>query len=209
MSRQQKRQAVVFPKEQKILNQLGENIRLALKRRKITQTMLAERTGISKPTLRNITRGESSVSIGHYLRVLAVLGLAEDLSKVALDDEMGRKLQDIKLLKDAQQIADAIPVNRLNRSKVKFRTMPAAINTDGLKELLVQVQAQTQAQVQANKAKDKAKAKAKAQSDATPADRLNRIFAEARDKVRMIAIDEPTRARLMASLQNSDDGDSE
>ncbi|WP_096780263.1 helix-turn-helix domain-containing protein [Zobellella denitrificans] len=102
MQTKQKRQAVVFPKEQKILQQLGENIRLAMKRRKITQTMIAERTGLSKPTLRNIERGESTVSIGHYLRVLAVLGLAEDLAKVALDDAMGRKLQDIALLKTTQ-----------------------------------------------------------------------------------------------------------
>ncbi|WP_430461076.1 helix-turn-helix domain-containing protein [Thalassolituus sp. LLYu03] len=97
MSGSQKRQAVVFPEEMKILQQLGENIRLAMKRRRITQTMVAERTGLSKPTLRNIERGEPTVSIGHYLRVLAVLGLAEDLGRVALDDELGRKLQDIAL----------------------------------------------------------------------------------------------------------------
>jgi transcriptional regulator with XRE-family HTH domain len=97
MSSSQKRQAVVFPEEMKILQQLGENIRLAMKRRRITQTMVAERTGLSKPTLRNIERGESTVSIGHYLRVLAVLGLADDLGRVALDDELGRKLQDIAL----------------------------------------------------------------------------------------------------------------
>jgi len=102
MNSKQRRQAVVFPKEQKILQQLGENIRLAMKRRKITQTMIAERTGLSKPTLRNIERGESTVSIGYYLRVLAVLGLAEDLARVAADDDMGRKLQDIELLKTSK-----------------------------------------------------------------------------------------------------------
>lgn len=102
MNSKQRRQAVVFPKEQKILQQLGENIRLAMKRRKITQTMIAERTGLSKPTLRNIERGESTVSIGHYLRVLSVLGLAEDLARVAADDDMGRKLQDIELLKTSK-----------------------------------------------------------------------------------------------------------
>lgn len=93
-----KRQAAIFPDEQKILQQLGENIRLAMKRRKITQSMIAERTGLSKPTLRNIERGASTVSIGHYLRVLSVLGLSADLAEVARDDELGRKLQDIELL---------------------------------------------------------------------------------------------------------------
>lgn len=109
MQSKQKRQALVFPKEQKILQQLGENIRLAMKRRKINQTMIAERTGLSKPTLRNIERGESTVSIGHYLRVLAVLGLAEDLSRVALDDEMGRKLQDVELLKSNIRATEPSP----------------------------------------------------------------------------------------------------
>ena len=92
------RSAVVFPKDLRLLKTLGENIALAMKRRKITQTRLSERTGLSMPTLRNITRGEPGVSIGHYLVVLSALGLAEDLAKVALDDEFGRKLQDIELL---------------------------------------------------------------------------------------------------------------
>lgn len=65
MSDAKKRQAVVFPKEMKILRQLGENIRLAMKRRQITQIMVTERTGLLKPTLRNIERGEPTVSIGH------------------------------------------------------------------------------------------------------------------------------------------------
>ncbi len=97
------RKASIFPKDKKILVQLGENIRLAMKRRKISQTLLAERTGLSLPTLRNIQRGEPSVSIGHYLVVLSVLGLGADLSNVALDDELGRKLQDIELLKGTKR----------------------------------------------------------------------------------------------------------
>ncbi|MGI9274446.1 MAG: helix-turn-helix domain-containing protein [Endozoicomonas sp.] len=99
MKTQGKRTATIFPKDQKFLRQLGENIRLAIRRRKLTQTQISERTGLSKPTLRNIERGEGSVSIGHYLLVLSVLGLSADLAKVAEDDELGRKLQDIELLK--------------------------------------------------------------------------------------------------------------
>ena len=95
----EKRRAVVFPRNQKILAQLGENIRLACKRRKLTQTMLSERTGISRVTLRKIGQGDPGVSIGHYVAVLGVLGLVEDLLNVAKDDELGRKLQDIELLR--------------------------------------------------------------------------------------------------------------
>ena len=94
----ERRQAVVFPKQQQALSVLGENIKLARKRRKLTQQLTSQRTGISRVTLRKIESGDPTVSIGHYLSVLAVLGLAGDFANVALDDELGRKLQDAKLL---------------------------------------------------------------------------------------------------------------
>ncbi|OZG69974.1 transcriptional regulator [Hahella sp. CCB-MM4] len=93
-----KRSAVVFPKNQKILTQLGENIKLARKRRHYTQSLVSERTGLSRLTVRKIEQGDAKVSLGHYVAVLSVLGLVEDLAKVASDDELGRKLQDIKLM---------------------------------------------------------------------------------------------------------------
>jgi DNA-binding XRE family transcriptional regulator len=95
-----KRSAVIFPKKRKILIVMGENIKLARKRRKYTQTLISERTGLSRLTIRNIEKGNSGVSIGHYLVVLSVLGLADDLLNVAKDDELGRKLQDINLLRN-------------------------------------------------------------------------------------------------------------
>lgn len=98
-----KRSAVIFPKNKKILLALGENIKLARKRRKLTQTLISERTGLSRLTIRNIEKGEPGVSIGHYLVVLSVLGLANDLQNVAKDDELGRKLQDITLLTANEQ----------------------------------------------------------------------------------------------------------
>ncbi len=93
-----KRSAVVFPKHQKVLAQLGENIKLACKRRGYTQSQISERTGLSRLTIRKIEQGNSKVSIGHYVVVLSVLGLVEDFAEVANDDELGRKLQDIKLM---------------------------------------------------------------------------------------------------------------
>lgn len=92
------RSAVVFPKNRRLLEQLGENIKLACKRRGYTQVLISERTGLSRLTIRKIEKGDPSVSIGHYLAVLSVLGLAGDFANVALDDELGHKLQDIKLM---------------------------------------------------------------------------------------------------------------
>jgi len=92
-----KRTAPVFPKNRRILSELGENIKLACKRRKYTQSLIAERTGLSRLTVRKIEQGDPTVSIGHYVAVLSVLGLVADFAKVASDDALGRKLQDIKL----------------------------------------------------------------------------------------------------------------
>lgn len=94
----QKRRAVVFPKNRKVLEQLGDNIKLACKRRRYTQVLISERTGLSRLTIRKIEQGDPTVSIGHYVAVLGVLGLTEDFARVANDDELGRKLQDIKLM---------------------------------------------------------------------------------------------------------------
>lgn len=94
-----RRRAVVFPRQQRILDQLGENIELALKRRHISQELLHQRTGISKLTLRRIIRGDSTVSIGHYMIVLSVLGLENDLGMVASDRVLIGKLEAIEKLK--------------------------------------------------------------------------------------------------------------
>ena len=88
----------LFPKHQKILEQVGENIKLARKRRKLTTTQVAERADIVRSTLYLIEKGDASVGIGAYFNVLRVLGLQNDFLKLAADDEFGRKLQDLDLL---------------------------------------------------------------------------------------------------------------
>ena len=97
-----KRSAPIFPGNQKVLSILGENIKLACKRRGYTQSLIAERTGLSRLTIRKIQKGDSTVSIGHYVAVLGVLGMVDDFAKVASDDELGRKLQDIKLISSSK-----------------------------------------------------------------------------------------------------------
>lgn len=93
-----KKKQTLYPKHQKLLEQLGENIKLARKRRKLSATQVAERAGIARNTLYLIEKGTSSVSMGAYFNVLRVLGLHEDFLKLAADDDMGRKLQDLNLL---------------------------------------------------------------------------------------------------------------
>lgn len=88
---------VLLPSLQRLLAELGENIRLARLRRKFSAELVAQRSGISRNTLRAIERGEASVSMGAYSNVLLSLGLEKGLQLLARDDDLGRKLQDANL----------------------------------------------------------------------------------------------------------------
>jgi len=92
-----KKKIVILPKTKRILNEMGENIKLARLRRKLSSEQVAERANISRPTLSAIEKGSPSVSIGSYLLVLQVLGLEKDFLLLAKDDELGRKLQDANI----------------------------------------------------------------------------------------------------------------
>jgi len=90
---------VVMPATQKILEQTGEQIKLARLRRKLSAELVAERAGVSRVTLWNIEKGSPSVAMGAYAAVLhAIGGMDRDLLLIAKDDELGRKLQDLGLL---------------------------------------------------------------------------------------------------------------
>jgi transcriptional regulator with XRE-family HTH domain len=91
---------VLFPKHQKILEKVGENIKLARKRRDLTTIQVSERAGIDRSTLVRVEKGDGRVSLGAYFNVLRVLGLQDDFLRIATDDEFGRKLQDLKLLSE-------------------------------------------------------------------------------------------------------------
>lgn len=93
-----KQQIVLLPKAQKVLNDLGENIKLARLRRKLSTTQISERAGISRATLWQIEKGTPTVAMGAYFQVLFAMGLEKDFLKLGSDDELGRKLQDAGLL---------------------------------------------------------------------------------------------------------------
>ena len=92
-----KKTSIQTPKLSALLKGLGENIHLARLRRNLSTTMLAERAGMTRVTLRAIEKGEPTVSLGAYANVLFSLGLENGLSLIANDDELGRRLQDAGL----------------------------------------------------------------------------------------------------------------
>ena len=93
-----KKSIVLMPNTQSILETMGEQIKLARLRRKISTELVAQRAGISRATLWSVEKGSPSVAVGIYAAVLHALnGMDKDLLLVAKDDELGRKLQDLDL----------------------------------------------------------------------------------------------------------------
>jgi len=79
------------------LQLVGEQIRLARLRRNLSMAQIVDRATCSIPTLTKVEKGDPTVSMGIYLRVLHALGLGKDILKIAADDPLGRNLQDMNL----------------------------------------------------------------------------------------------------------------
>lgn len=90
-----KRTPPLFPANKRQLNLLGERIRSARLRRRMTQSALAMRADVSLPTVRKLEQGDPTTSLSTLFRALQVLGLDKDIDLLAENDELGRKLQDI------------------------------------------------------------------------------------------------------------------
>lgn len=89
---------MLLPTAVNVLVRLGETIRLARKRRKLSETQVSERADIARSTLLGIEKGKPGVAMSYYLQVLFVFGLEKDLLNVASQDTFGRKLQDAELI---------------------------------------------------------------------------------------------------------------
>jgi len=92
------RKQILLPSAKRGLSELGENIKLARLRRKLTVNQVAERADVSRMTIWNVEKGSAGVAIGIYFKILIVLGLEKDLLRIASDDPLGRKLQDADLM---------------------------------------------------------------------------------------------------------------
>ncbi len=94
-----KKSVAIMPDTQRILETMGEQIKLARLRRNLAAELVAERAGISRATLWSVEKGAPTVAMGTYAAVLHALGgLDKDLELIAKDDEFGRRLQDYNLI---------------------------------------------------------------------------------------------------------------
>lgn len=95
---------VLFPRQRNILATFGEDLLLASKRRGFNKKTICERAGFDNKTVNKVFAGDPGVSIGTYLKVMAVLGMEANLAELAAYDEVGIKLQNIELLKNVKWI---------------------------------------------------------------------------------------------------------
>jgi len=88
----------MYPASAKEMKALGQRLKDARLRRRFSMETVCARADISRPTLNKVENGDPSVAFGIYVQVLRVLGLVEDLSFIAKEDLLGRRLQDESLL---------------------------------------------------------------------------------------------------------------
>ena len=88
---------VIYPGTSRRLKQLGEQIRLARLRRRLSVKLVAERAGASESSVWAVENGSPTVAIGIYANILMAIGIQDDLTLIARDDELGRSLQDAEL----------------------------------------------------------------------------------------------------------------
>jgi transcriptional regulator with XRE-family HTH domain len=79
------------------VHRLGDRLRLARLRRRVTASALAARVGVSRSTIYRLEAGDAAVAVGIYAAVLEALGFGDELSRLAADDTVGRGLQDAAL----------------------------------------------------------------------------------------------------------------
>lgn len=84
----------LLPSQQDRMTELGERLQRARLRRRMSAEVLAIRAGISSRTLARIDRGDPSVAIRSYVRVLGVLYLESDLDLLGRDCDRIRRLYD-------------------------------------------------------------------------------------------------------------------
>ncbi len=64
--------------------------------------LVAERAQCSRVTVGKVEKGDPTVSMGAYLRVLFALRLSDDIEMIARNDPLGRDLQDMNERKRAR-----------------------------------------------------------------------------------------------------------
>lgn len=88
---------VISANAARLLAELGERLRLARLRRRLSAQEVAGRAGITRPTLQRLESGEPAATLGTAIKVMGVLGVAEEVALLAREDAKGWELLDARL----------------------------------------------------------------------------------------------------------------
>ncbi len=86
----------LFPKTKRQAEALGERLKAARLRRRMSAADMAARALVSRPTIRRLEAGDLTVSAAVLVRVLEVLALEDDIDRIAEHDDLGHKLVDAR-----------------------------------------------------------------------------------------------------------------
>jgi hypothetical protein len=75
----------MFPDDLKVFQEMGANLKLARKSRRLKACDVA---------LYQIEKGNPAVAVGSWYMVMKVLGFNEDFEKIAADDQVGKAIRD-------------------------------------------------------------------------------------------------------------------
>lgn len=87
----------LFPRTQQRAEALGDRLKAARLRRRMSEAEMAARALVSRPTIRRLEAGDLTVSAAVLVRVLEVLGLDDDIDRLADQDDLGHRLVDARL----------------------------------------------------------------------------------------------------------------
>ncbi len=90
--------------------ELGENVRVARKRRRLLQAELAQKAGVGEKTIRRLENGDAGVAIGNVLSVLWALGLLPT-ARVLADPDLDEHGKTLDLVRLPKRIRHSVPDN--------------------------------------------------------------------------------------------------
>ena len=93
------------------LRDVGSSVLAWRKLRGLTQAQLADRAGISRPTVRRLETGDGAISLENTLRILRALGILDelpraldpyetDLGRLRADEQLPQRVRPRKLTRD-------------------------------------------------------------------------------------------------------------
>lgn len=104
---------LLYPTETKQLRDFGERLKRARLIRRFSSAIVAERANISRQTLTKAEKGNPNVTLGVYLRIMAVLGLRKSFENLGHDQmaEMFLRHGELEIRKRAPKKPKPAPVD--------------------------------------------------------------------------------------------------